>query len=141
MRSTLAHSWRFSCASIQSTAARFRSVPWRRSPNFVRPLMVALYFSRSSRPTMAWIGSAGFAPDSPAAADAVAAAEIPNTTATAIAAALRYIGPPPIKWRIVYTRFESSITPDAHRNSGKLGILAVSRRAGFGHDPTKGEPR
>src|SRR5688500_18638462 len=32
-------------------AARLRAVPWRRSPNCVNPLIVALYFSRSSRAT------------------------------------------------------------------------------------------
>src|SRR2546427_2200916 len=47
----------FSWPSIQSTAARLRSVPWRRSPNAARPLIVALYLSRSSRPTSTLTGS------------------------------------------------------------------------------------
>ena len=43
-------------------------VPWRRSPNCVRPLMVALYFSRSRRPTSVRIGSVAWGPVPPAAA-------------------------------------------------------------------------
>src|SRR5690349_18254178 len=42
-------------------ASRLRWVPWRRSPKAVRPLMVALYLSRSRRWTRVWIGSAGWA--------------------------------------------------------------------------------
>src|SRR5262249_21228179 len=43
------------------TAARLRSVPCRRSPNWVSPLIVALYFSSSRRPTSVVIGSGGVA--------------------------------------------------------------------------------
>ena len=49
----------FSCDSIQSTAARLRSVPCWRSPNCVRPLIVALYFSKSNRSTIRFIESGG----------------------------------------------------------------------------------
>src|SRR5438309_4908730 len=37
--------------------SRLRSVPWRRSPNAARPLIVALYLSRSRRPTSTLTGS------------------------------------------------------------------------------------
>src|SRR5262249_26299064 len=59
IRSVFVQPYLLSSASIQSIACRFRSVPWRLSPNCVRPLIVALYFSRSRRSTITLIGSSG----------------------------------------------------------------------------------
>src|SRR6266566_9676571 len=69
-RSTLEYPKLRNCFSSQSIASRLRCVPCIRSPNWVSPLMCALYRSNSRRPTTVRTGAEGaFAvwPESPAA--------------------------------------------------------------------------
>ena len=93
MRSVFVHPTAWSCASIQSTASRFRCVPCRRSPNCVNPLMVALYCSRSSRLTSERTGSAvsALCPSTTLPAPRPAASSTPAATCARFAR----IAPPP----------------------------------------------
>src|SRR5882757_9848461 len=80
-------------------AARLRSVPWRRSPNSVRPLIVDLYFSRSRRPTRVLIGSLSSAwRAAPAATGGVCARAIEARMKLAINAAAKLVIGTPVSW-------------------------------------------